>query len=110
MLSRPLNPRLPLDVVALLQTLETTQHDERRTNAIEEIASRGDQDVCRILMEAFDRSMWRAGKLAIIRSLGGINQQRGIEFLLRIASDREDLAMASEAVLALGSTGNSVAG
>lgn len=53
-----------------------------------------------MLIELFERSMWRSTQLAILRTLGRVRQQRGLEFLLRVASNRADLALAAEAELA----------
>src|SRR5260221_9507035 len=97
-------------VTTLLAKLESSADEDDRARALEELAAVGTSDACRALIEALQRSVWRSTKTAIIRALGQMRQQRGTEFLLKIAADPDDLALALEAVLALGATEDPVAG
>jgi hypothetical protein len=54
--------------------------------------------------------MWRSTRFEIIRAIGRMRHQRGVEFLLRITWNLKDLPQAAEAVLALGETYSAVAG
>ncbi len=102
--------RLTERTLALLQVVERTGSATLRTGAIEELAAQGDSDSGRVLIEYYEYSQWRSIKIDILRALGRMNQQRSIEFLLRVASDRDDLALAGEALVALGSTKDAMAG
>ena len=102
--------RIDRDTLTLLERLEATPHEAEQQRTIERLADRGDSDSCRVLISVFHLSMWRSTRLAIIRSLGRCDQQRGVEFLLRQASQPHDFALAAEAVLALGRSNNPAAG
>lgn len=96
--------------VELLKVIESTSSEPARERAIRELAGQRDADSCRMLMGVFERCMWRSTKIALIREIGNTGHARGVEFLLQLASNRDDLALGAEAVLALGNTGSSVAG
>ncbi len=102
--------RIDRETLTLLERLESIPHEAEQKRAIERLADRGDSDSCRVLISAFYRSMWRTTRLEIIRSLGRFDQQRSVEFLLRQASHPQDLALAAEAVLALGRSNSPAAG
>ncbi len=102
--------RLTQRTLALLQLVEGTPHEDARNGAIGELAAQGDSDSGRVLIDCYEYSQWRSIKIEILRALGRMNQQRTVEFLLRVASDRDDLALAGEALVALGSTGDPTAG
>ncbi len=102
--------KLSPDTLRLLQVLEATTDDAIRDSAIAELAAKPDTDSARVLLEAFERSMWRDIKIRIIRALGSVNQQRSTERLMAIALQQEDLGLAAEAMLALGQTDRPDAG
>jgi len=101
-----LDPR----TIKLLQVIESTDHDDQRRAAIMDLAITGGMNAARILIETFERSMWRSMKFSIIQALGRVRHERATEFLCQLALANEDFAMAAEAVLALGTTDDPVAG
>ncbi len=94
----------------LLQVIESTADETERGMAIRALASTRTRDAGRILIETFDRCLWRETKVAVVRALGPMRLQRTTEFLIDLASQREDLGLAAEAVLSLGATGEPMAG
>jgi hypothetical protein len=94
----------------LLQVIESTDRDDQRRAAIIELATTGGMNAARILIETFERSMWRSTKFSIIQALGRVRHERATEFLCHLALANEDFAMAAEAVLALGTSDDPVAG
>ncbi len=94
----------------LLQIIEATVDEVERLGAINELAQSRQRDAGRVLTETFERCMWRSTKLAIIRALGPMRLLRTTEFLIDLASNRDDLAFAAEAILALGSSDDPLAG
>ncbi len=98
------------DTNRLLQTVESTSDEALRHEAIAGLAQTKDPAAGRVLIEIFGRSMWRETKLAVLRALGIMGLPRTTAFLVRQAGDRSDLAMAGEAILALGATADPLAG
>ena len=96
--------------VTLLTTIESGENEESRFVATEKLSQIADPTAGRVMMEIYDRCMWRSTQVAIIRSLGPMNFQRGNEFLIRLASDQNDLALAQEAILSMGNSGNPFVG
>lgn len=106
----PRQIRLTERTLALLKVVERTSSESARGDAIGELAKQGDSDSGRVLIEYYEYTQWRSIKTDILRALGRMNQQRTVEFLVMIASDRDDLALAGEALVALGATGDAMAG
>ena len=106
------NKRFQLDpqTLTLLQVIESTEDEDKRQRAITDLAMRGGMNAARILIETFERSMWRNTKFSIIQALGKVRHERSIEFLCHIAGDSGDFGLAAEAVLALGTSDDPVAG
>ncbi len=98
------------ETLELLQTIERGEDDAQRILAINSLADRRTSNAARILQETFERSVWRSTKLVLIKALGNTRVDRAVEFLCKIASNKMDLGMASEAILALGCTDSPVAG
>jgi hypothetical protein len=101
-----LDPR----TIKLLQVIESSDHDDQRRDAIMDLATTGGMNAARILIETFERSMWRSTKFSIIQALGRVRHERATEFLCHLALANDDFAMAAEAILALGITDDPVAG
>lgn len=102
--------QLDPETLSLLQVIESTDDDAKRRAAIMDLAGRGGMNAARILIETFERSMWRSTKFAIIQALGRVRHERATEFLCRVSMDADDFAMAAEAVMAMGSADDPVAG
>ena len=102
--------RLTEQTLALLRVVERTSSESARSAAIEALAAQGDSDSGRVLIEYYEYTQWRSIKTDILRALGRMKQQRTVEFLVTVASDRDDLALAGEALVALGATGDAMAG
>ena len=102
--------QLDQETLKLLNILESSEDDDRRRAAIFGLSDQGGMNAARILIETFERSMWRSTKFAIIQALGNIRHERTTEFLCQMAMGIDDFAMAAEAVLALGQTDDPVAG
>lgn len=96
--------------LALMARLETTDDERDRHAAIQELASLKNRDAARALIDALDRSLWRETRVALIRALGDVSDERATMRLIRVASDTEDLVLASEAMIALGASGDLVGG
>lgn len=94
----------------LLQVIESTPDEAVRLSAISSLAQTRTRDAGRILVETFERCLWRETKIAVIRALGTMRLSRTTEFLIDLASSRDDLGLAAEAVLALGATAEPIAG
>ena len=94
----------------LLQAIERSDNESDRLRAIDTLSASKTNDAARILQETFERSVWRETKFALIRALGHTGAERAVLFLCRLAADKDDLAMASEAILALGCADHPVAG
>lgn len=110
MVEVPVRRMIEPEALALLEVIDSSVDEHERERAIEALAARRDGDASRMLIEAFERSMWRTTKVTLLRALGTMGHQRATEWLIRVAEDRRDYAMGSEAVLALGSTHDFVAG
>jgi hypothetical protein len=93
-----------------LEVIESSNDDTARQQAISRLGSIDDMESPRILIGLWDRILWRSSKKDIIRALGSAGGTRSVQFLIRIAGDTQDLAMASEAILALGTTNDGLAG
>ena len=106
----PFELSLSEDALGLLQVIESTANESERRAAIVSLAATKTRDAGRILIETFERCLWRETKVAIVRALGPMRLQRTTEFLVDLASQRDDLGLAGEAVLALGATGEPTAG
>jgi hypothetical protein len=106
----PTKSEVDLETEQLLEALESVETDFERERVIKQLSKEVDTHACRILIQAFHRSMWRSTKVAIVRGLGSVDQQRSTEFLLKQACHPRDLALAAEAILALGRTNSPVAG
>lgn len=98
------------DALRLLQVIDSTTDEAARLGAIAALAQSGTRDAGRTLIEVFSNSLWRETRIAVIRVLGPMRLQRTTEFLVDLATQRDDLGLASEAVLALGATGEPMAG
>jgi HEAT repeat protein len=106
------NKRFELDpqTLRLLQVIESTEDESQRQAAINDLAHQGGMNAARILIETFERCMWRSTKVGIIQAMGKIQHERATEFLCRLAGDASDFGLASEAIFALGTTDDPVAG
>ncbi len=102
--------QLDQETLKLLNILESCDEEERRRVAIFDLADRGGMNAARILIETFDRTMWRTTKISIIQALGKVRHDRATEFLCQTAMAIDDFAMAAEAVLAMGQSDDPVAG
>jgi hypothetical protein len=104
--------RLKLDehTLSLLNWLESRDDENQRRVAIFELARQGGMNAARILIETFERTMWRATKFSLLQGLGLVRHERATEFLCQTAMGIDDFAMAAEAVLALGQSDSPVAG
>ena len=102
--------QLDPETLELLQVIESSDEDDQRRVAIMDLARRGGMNAARILTETFERSMWRSTKFSIIQAMGLIRHERATEFLCQTAMHTDDFAMSAEAVLALASTDDPVAG
>lgn len=98
------------ETLKLIQVVEATEDEKSRLGAIAGLADAGGMNEARVLIETFERSMWRETKIAIIQALGRIRHERSLEFLCRLAADHNDYGLASEAVLALGALDHPVGG
>jgi HEAT repeat protein len=102
--------QLDQETLKLLNILESSEDDDRRRSAIFSLAKQGGMNSARILIETFERTMWRSTKFLIIQALGQVQHERATEFLCQTAMGIDDFAMAAEAVLALGHPDDPVAG
>lgn len=102
--------QLDPETLKLIQVIESTEDESLRHRAITDLADKGGMNAARILIETFERSMWRETKTAIIQALGRVRHERSLEFLCRLASDQNDFGLASEAVLSLGALDHPVGG
>jgi HEAT repeat protein len=102
--------QLDPETLKLIQVIESTEDESARHRAIMELAAKGGMNSARILIETFERSVWRDTKIAIIQALGLVRHGRSLEFLCRLASDPNDYGLASEAVLSLGALDHPVGG
>ncbi len=93
-----------------LEIIEGSKDDQARQRAISQLGLSHDPESSRILISLWHRILWRSSKKDIIRALGHAGGQRATQFLIRIASNVQDLAMASEAILALGFTNSGLVG
>lgn len=109
-MERNLHTFLSAKAAKLLAAIETTTDEKVRLDAINELALTQDIENCRALIEAFERTPWRAIRMSIMRGLGGMQQPRATEFLLRWAAHADDLPMASTALISLGATQDPAAG
>ena len=89
----------------LLDIVESSNDDSHRHDAILALGTSGKPEASRVLLEAFDKCMWRTTKLKIIQALAQTREPRALIFLMRLACNPSDLTFAAEAVLALGETG-----
>jgi hypothetical protein len=98
------------ETLELLQTIERSEDEPKRVEAIKAMAASRSGNAARILQETFERSVWRSTKLTLLQALGDTRADRAVEFLCKIASNTDDLGMAGEAILALGCSESPVAG
>ena len=109
-MNKPNTYRIDPEALKLLQTIEQTEDEFQRLRAIRELAEKRTADSARVLQDTFDRSVWRSTRIELVKALGTTQAERAVEFLCKVASNADDLGMASEAVLALGYTESPVAG
>lgn len=78
-------------------------HDTERAEVIELLsASSESSDSTRELIHIFEECQWRDTRLQIIRTLSRNPNQRGLEFLFRLARTPDDLPIAEAAIWSLG--------
>jgi hypothetical protein len=76
-----------------------TQH---RDNVVDILMELPEADASRELLLLFRVSLWRSMRIRIIRALARVPSLRALEFLMRLASNENDLPMCEEAIWALG--------
>lgn len=87
----------------LLRTIDHTYDDEARKEAIQIVGAIASADAVRGLIACFKITHWRESKVQIIRALSLNAEERALEFLFDLAKNRDDLSLAAEAIVALGS-------
>ena len=79
-------------------------HDSERADVIALLGSMADPNAARELISLFSECEWRSTKLQIIRAISQNPGNRGLEFLFRLAQEKQDIPIAEAAVWALGQT------
>ena len=77
-------------------------HARVRSEALALLDDLPEPERTRELIWFADECQWRETRLGIVRVLGKMPQQRGLEFLIHLATDDTDLGMCREAIAALG--------
>jgi HEAT repeat protein len=77
-------------------------HAQVRTKALALLDDLPEPERTRELIWFADECQWRETRLDIVRALGKKPLQRGLEFLIHLATDDTDLGMCREAIAALG--------
>jgi HEAT repeat protein len=95
--------------LAIVSRFEASDVESVRLSAIRELAGLKTRDAARALIDALDRSLWRETRVALLRALGDVADERATMRLVRTASDTDDLVLAAEAMIALGASGDLVA-
>lgn len=94
--------KLKKSTKTLLEVINSTDIELLRQNAITELAQSGEPDTCRLLIDIYERLMWRSTKIAVIKCLGKIRHWRSQDYLVKIAKDHFDLGLVSAAIASLG--------
>ncbi len=95
---------------ALAEDIESGGTSTDRHKKIDTLGRMGDTNATRLLLNLYGRSMWRETRIDIIRALSFCNNDRSLEFLIKIARDQSDLQLAGEAILAIGQTASALGG
>ncbi|WP_089936257.1 HEAT repeat domain-containing protein [Candidatus Entotheonella palauensis] len=77
-------------------------HARVRSEALALLDDLPEPERTRELIWFADECQWRETRIAIVRALGKQPLQRGLEFLIHLATDDADLGMCCEAIAALG--------
>ncbi len=96
--------------LALVDQFTSSTDQATQQQALEAIVASQEADRARLLIALLHYSMWRHNTIALLRAIGGTSERRGVEFLIRFVRQQDDLPLAAEAVLALGSAGSHLAG
>jgi hypothetical protein len=98
-------PREAVDTEAFLRSLRELVHSAHasdRSKAVHLLRGLGEPERTKELIQFFDDCMWRETKLAVLRVLADSTSPRGLEFLISVASDDQDLGLARASIEALG--------
>jgi hypothetical protein len=92
------------EVIARSRDLQYSLRMEERAEVVRLLAGIAHSDAARELVTLYRECEWRDTRLAIVREMGRQASQRAMEFLMKVAEEREDLPLCEAAVTALGAT------